>query len=63
MKTLLSRKLLAAVGAGVIAFVASYWPEQEDLANQVVVLAIAYIAGQSVVDTAEHVAKSKEQPK
>jgi hypothetical protein len=50
MRRFLSRKLLVAVGAAVVAFVGSYWPEQEDLVNRIVVLAIGYLVAQGAVD-------------
>ncbi len=50
MSKFLSRKLLMAIGAGVVAVVGSLWPEQEDLTEQIVMLAIGYMVAQGVVD-------------
>jgi len=50
MSKFLSRKLLMAIGAGVVAVVGSLWPEQEELTEQIVMLAIGYIVAQGVVD-------------
>ena len=52
MNRFLSRKFLVAIGAAVVAFVGSAWPEQAELVENVVILAVAYIIGQGVVDTA-----------
>lgn len=54
-----SRKLWVAVGAGVVAFVGSMWPGREDLAQQVVTIAIAYLASQGIVDAAEKLPTGK----
>jgi len=55
MGKLNSRKLWVAIGAGVVAIVGSLWPEQEDLAQRIVTLALGYIAAQGVVDAAEKI--------
>ena len=52
MSKFLSRKFLVAIGAAVVAFVGSAWPEQAELVENVVVIAVAYIIGQGIVDTA-----------
>lgn len=52
MQKFLSRKFIVAIGAAIVSFVSQFWPEQEDLANQIVMLAIGYIIAQGVVDTA-----------
>ena len=60
MNRYLSRKFIVAVGAGIVAFAGSYWPEQSDLVEQIVMLAIGYIVAQGIVDTATEVRGTKD---
>ena len=55
MNKFLSRKFLVAIGAAIVAFVGSAWPEQADLVEQIVYVAIGYIVVQGIVDTATEV--------
>ena len=55
MSKFLSRKFLVAVGAAITAFVGSAWPEQADLVEQIVYVAIGYIVAQGIVDAATEV--------
>ena len=48
----LSRKFLVAVGGGLVSFLAAFWPEHKEFMEQAVILAIAYIVSQGVVDVA-----------
>jgi len=52
MSKFLSRKFLVAIGAAITAFVGSAWPEQAELAEKIVMLAIGYIVAQGIVDAA-----------
>ena len=61
MNKYLSRKLLVAIGAAVVAFVGSLWPDQQDLAEKIVTLAIAYIVAQGVVDSVTEYKGEKDE--
>ena len=56
-----SRKLWVALGAAAVTFVGAMWPDQEDLARQVVALAIGYMVAQGLVDAAHEVGGRGEQ--
>ena len=61
MTKFMSRKFLIAIGAGIVAIVGSLWPDQEELVEQIVMLAIGYMAAQGVVDaTTEYKDVKKE---
>lgn len=52
MSKFMSRKFVVAIGAAIVAFVGSAYPDQADLVEQIVMLAIGYIVAQGIVDTA-----------
>lgn len=52
MNKFLSRKFLVAIGAAIVAFVGSAYPDQAELVEQIVYLAIGYVVAQGIVDTA-----------
>lgn len=55
MRRFLSRKFLVAIGAAVTALVGSAWPEQAELVEQIIMVAIGYIVAQGAVDVATEI--------
>lgn len=63
MSKFLSRKLLMAVGAAIVAGVGSLWPDQAELVEQIVMLAIGYIVAQGAVDVATEIKGARDDHK
>jgi hypothetical protein len=50
MEKFLSRKFLVALGAALSAFVGSFWPDKQQMTDQIINVAMAYIFTEGTVD-------------